>query len=637
MLQSLREKMSGWVAALILAILIIPFAFVGIENYFTQKVATYVAKVNDATIEQDQFRRSFDEYRQQMRQMLGDRFDAAQFDTPETKRQVLESLIDREVLKQAADKYGIVITADQLQKEILSFGAFQVDGKFDANQYRAVLANAQMTPRIFEQRMAEDMLTRMLPTQIGGSGFITPDYIDRYLALRDQTRSFGYVVLPAPDDAALGEVSAEAVQAYYDSHSGDFMREETVSLEYLELDSSRLETTVTPDEAQLRERYEEQKSRYVEAEQRLVSHILIDVPANADAKVQADALEKAQKLAAQLREPGADFAAVAKAQSDDAGSKSGGGDLGWIEKGLLDPGFEQALFSMTEPGISEPIKSGEGWHIIWLREIRAERGKSFEEAREELAEQFLESERERMFSDLSGKLVDAVYRDPSTLETAAAELNLTVQKTPAFGRFGGPGIAANQNVIKAAFSDAVLGEGLVSDLIELESGRAVVIKVAEHLPSVVRPLDEVRAQVEAAVKQEMREEKGKAELAAALAKVDSIESLKNLAETLKLEYKDAEDVGRNGATVAPNVAKAAFDLARPAEGAVTIGTGDLGGGSHVLIALTNVVDGDPSKVDASQRELLATQFGQALGNFEAQEFTKALRKAAKIEVVESRL
>ncbi len=637
MLQSLREKMSGWVAVVILAILIVPFAFVGIENYFTQKVSTYVAKVNDATIEQDQFRKSFDDYRQQMRQMMGERFNAEQFDTPDTKRLVLDGLIDREVLKQAAAKYGIVITADQLQKEILSFGAFQVDGKFDTAQYRTVLANAQMTPRSFEQRMIEDMLTRVLPTQIGASGFVTPAYIDRYFALRDQTRSFDYVVLPAPDDAALGEISADAVQAYYDSHAAEFMRDETVVLDYLELESAKLDPAATPDETQLRERYEDQKARYVQAEQRLVSHILIDVPANADEKAQAAALEKAQKLVTKLREPNADFAAVAKQESADAGSKASGGDLGWIEKGLLDPAFEQTLFAMPGAGISDPVKGSEGWHIIQLREIRAERGKSFDEARPELTQEFLESERERQFSDLTGKLVDAIYRDPTTLETAAAELGLAVKKTGKFGRFGGAGIAANKDVQKAAFSDSVLTEGLVSDLIETESGHAVVVKMAEHVASAVRPLDEVKVQVEAAVKQQLREEKGKAELAIALAQASSVDALKALADERKLEYKNADGAGRSGATVLPNIAKAAFDLARPAEGAVTLGSGDLGGGSHVLIALTKVVDGDPSKVEASQRETMVTQFGQSFGNFESQEFTKALRKAAIIEVVESRL
>ncbi|MEZ5544501.1 MAG: SurA N-terminal domain-containing protein [Lysobacteraceae bacterium] len=636
MLQTLREKMSGWVAVVILAILVVPFAFVGIENYFTQQVATYVAKINDAPIEQDTFRRSFDEHRQQMRQMLGDRYDAAQFDTPETKRQVLDGLIDREVLKQAADKYGIVVTAEQLQKEIKAFGAFQLDGHFDPAQYRAVLLNAQMTPRMFEQRMYEDMLVRMLPEQIGDSGFITPSYVDRYLALRDQTRSFGYVVLPAPEDAAIGEITDEAVQAYYDSHSGDYTSPETVALEYLELDASKLEVSSNPDDAELRARYDEQKARFVEAEQRLASHILVSVSANADAKAQSAALEKAQKIATKAREAGVDFASMAQAESDDAGSKATGGDLGWIEKGITDPAFEEALFGM-QPGVSEPVKSSEGWHVIWLREVRAERGKTFEEARGELAVEYLESERERQFSDLSGKLIDAIYRDPSTLETAANELGLTVQHVPAFARSGGPGIAADPNVLKAAFSDSVLTEGLASDLIEMTPGHAVVIRASEHVPAAVRPLEQVRPVVELAVKAQLREAKGKAELAAALAKVDSLDALKAFAEEHKLEYKEAEGVGRSGTTALPAIITAAFKLAKSADGAATIGSGDLSNGSHALIALTGVVDGDPSKVDAAQREMLTTQFGQAFGNFEAQEFIKALRKEAKIEVVESRL
>ena len=110
MLQTLREKTTGWVAVLILIVLAVPFAFFGVENYFQQQVPTYVAKVDTVEISQDQFRQRFEEYRNRMRQMLGERYDAREFDTPIVKRQVLESLIDEEVLRQAAEKHGLVVS-----------------------------------------------------------------------------------------------------------------------------------------------------------------------------------------------------------------------------------------------------------------------------------------------------------------------------------------------------------------------------------------------------------------------------------------------------------------------------------------------------------------------------------------------
>lgn len=636
MLQTLREKTTGWVAVVILIVLAVPFAFFGVENYFQQQVPTYVAKVDKVEISQDQFRQRFEEYRNRMRQMLGERYDASQFDTPIVKRQVLESLIDEEVLRQAAEKHGLVVSPATLQKEIAAIEAFHADGRFNQDQYRMVLNGAGMTPRVFETRMAGDLVTRALPNGVNDSGLVTDAYVDAYLALRDQTRSFDYVLLPAPDDEAVGEIGEEAVVAYYEAHPELYQSQETVSVEYIELDSSKLEVAQTVDETTLSERYEENKARYVDPEQRLVSHILIQTPANADAQTEQAAQAKAAELAAKAREEGADFAALAREHSQDPGSKAMGGDLGWIEQGVTDAAFEDALFSMA-PGVGDPVKGSDGWHVIWLREIKEQSGKSFADARAELEKEYLESERERAYSDAAGRLIDAIYRDPSTLDNAAAELKLTVQRAGPFPRTGGPGVFSNPDVQRAVFSDSVLVEGLVSDLVEISPGHGVALRVSEHVPAATRPLDEVRAQVTAAVRAERQTELGKEALDKALATIDSIQTLKAYAETNQLEVRNVENAGRAGATVDPAIARAAFALPHPAEGGASIGSAHLVGGANAIIALTKVEAADLSKVEATQRDMLRTQLSQAFASMEATELVKALRREAKIDVAESRM
>src|SRR5690606_20527573 len=123
----------------ILILLVVPFAFFGVENYFTQQVATYVAKVNDTEIGQDAFRQRFDESRAQMRQIMGERFDAREFESAENKRLVLDRLIDEEVLRQASERLGVIVGPAQMQKEIMQISAFQTDGKFDPTLYRSLL------------------------------------------------------------------------------------------------------------------------------------------------------------------------------------------------------------------------------------------------------------------------------------------------------------------------------------------------------------------------------------------------------------------------------------------------------------------------------------------------------------------
>ncbi|HPA02159.1 MAG TPA: SurA N-terminal domain-containing protein [Chiayiivirga sp.] len=636
MLQTLRDKTTGWVAVAILILLTVPFAFFGVENYFQQQVSTYVAKINKVEITQDQFRERFEDHRSRMRQMLGDRYDAREFDTPIVKRQVLESLIDEEVLRQAAEKYGLVVAPGTLQKEIASIEAFQVNGSFDPNQYKLVLAGARMTPRSFESRMSRDLLTRALPIGVSESGIVTDDYVNQYLALRDQTRSFDYLVLPAPAEDTAGEISDTDLSAYYESHSDLYQSPETFSVEYLELDASTLDVDEKPDEAALRERYEENKSRYVESEQRLASHILIQTPANADAAAVQAAQAKAQAIVEKARAKDADFAAIARESSEDPGSSAAGGDLGWIERGVTDAAFEDALFSM-QPGVSDPVKGADGWHVIWLREVKPESGKSFEDVRVELEKEYLESERERRYSELAGKLIDAIYRDPSTLDAAAAELGLEVKKAGPLTRAGGPGVFSNPEVLRAMLSDSVLVEGLASDVIEVAPGHGIALRISEHVPASTRPLEEVKAQVVAAVRAERLAEIGRQTLAKALETITSVSSLEAYAKEHGLEVKKAEAVGRMGATVDPAIARAAFGLAHPAEGSSSIGSASLVGGSSAVIAVTQVIEGDPAKVEASQREMIRSQLAQGIGGVEAADLVKALRREAKIDVAESRM
>lgn len=637
MLQTLRDKTKGWIAAAILVVLSVPFAFFGVENYFSPNVSAYVAKVNDVEIQQDQFLQQFEQYRLQMRQRMGENYDVAQFESPESKRLLLDRMINEELLKQASAKLGLVVSGQQVQREIAAIPAFQVDGRFDSNLYVQTLAASGRTPRAFEEEVIRDLNTRALPTQVAQSGFVTDAYLDRYLALRDQTRSFKYVTLAAPAADSIGEIADADVQAYYDANAARYQSEETVAIEYIEIEAAKLDVAETVDEATLQQRYDEQKARFVEAEQRLASHILVQVDPNADAETQKAAEAKAADLAAKARAEGADFAKLATENSDDIGSTAGGGDLGWLERGITDPAFDAALFSMKAGTISDPVKSADGWHVIQLREVRAETGKSFADVKAELEREYLDGERERHFSDLTGKLVDIIYRDPTTLGTASSELGFPVQTAPAFSRAGGAGVTANPEVIEAAFSDGVLQDGNVSDVIDLGTGHAVVLRKTEHTPAATKPLDAVRDDVIAAIRAERIEAAAKKDVDAALAQVTSIETLETLASARGVEVQTAEGVGRTGATVEPAIARAAFAQAHPTAEKASVGSAKLANGDHAVIVLTDVTDGDPSKTEAAMRQMMKDQLAQGVGSAESLELLAALRKAAKIEVVETRL
>ena len=657
MLQKLRDKTSGWIASVILGLLTIPFAFFGIDQYMSQRVETWAAKVEapptwwksaphwwpasmlwqHEEISVQDFRQRYDSMRQQQRQQQGDSFDARAFESVENKRQILDTMVDERVMQMAASRAGIAVGDRQVIAEIQSIPAFQVDGKFNAERYQLALASQvpQRTPTQFEALVRESLQQSLLPEQLGQSAFATRTELDRILKLLGETRDVTYVQLPppAPD---TGPVAGKDIDAWYKTHQAEYRAPETVSIEYVDLDAATLQVPAA-DEATLRQRYEQEKSRFAGQEERLASHILVGVPKDADAATRKAAEEKARRIAAQARAPGADFAALAKAESDDNLSKGNGGDLGWVQRNVMAKPFEDALFAMKAGDVAGPVKTEFGWHVIQLREVKTPQQVPFEQVRDELAREQAEADREHAFNELSGKLVDLVYKNPTALTPAARQLNLPVQNLGPFPRGGGAGLAGNQAVQRAAFSDTLIQDGTVSDPIEIAPNHSVLIRVTQHTPERALPLAQVRDQVVAAIRADRAKRAAVAAADAMVARVRRGESLQQVATSRQLAAAVVPAVPRGAPMPSPQATEAYFQVPAPAQGKVSPGKAVLSDGSIVVFAVTGVTPGDPAKATAEQRQVLQQQLGRAGGIDDANAFVKAMRRQMQVKVAEDRL
>jgi peptidyl-prolyl cis-trans isomerase D len=659
MLQKLREKTSGWIAMVILGLLCIPFAFFGMEQYLFQSNQTFSAKVEappkwwqsapswwPATmlwqreeIDQNEFRDAFEQARQQQRQAQGDNFDPRAFESIDNKRKVLDGLIDRLVMRMSARRAGIAVSDAQVRDVIQSIPAFQVDGKFDPQRYQLALASQvpALSPRGFEQQIREGLQQSLVASQVAASAFVTPSQMDRLMKLIGERRDVSFVVLPPPSEDTA-PVSDDAVAKWYDAHKSEYRAPETVSIEYVDIDASALPAPAAADEAALRARYEQEKARFVDPEQRLASHILVQVDPGADAKAQKAAEEKAARIAAEARKPGADFAALARADSDDTGSKDNGGDLGWIahDGGMVKP-FEDALVAMKAGDVSDPVKTEFGWHVIQLREVKSGKQTSFEDAREQLANEQADVDRERAFNEVTGKLVDQVLKNPSALAPAARAVGLPVQKLGPFARGQGAGIAASPAVVRAAFSESRIQDGTVSDPIEIAPGHSVVLRVTRHTPERALKLDEVKDRVVAEIRGERMRKAAQADADAMVAKLKGGEALSALASAKGLTAQDVPNVPRGVPVPDPAATEAYFEVSVPATGKVSPGAVMLDNGSAVVFAVTKVTPGDPKEASEQERTTLQQQLAQLAGNEDADGMLKSLRKRMKITVAESRL
>ena len=665
-LQKIREKLTGILAGAFFAVLIIPFAFVGVNSYFTADVINSVAVVNDQEITINEFNQSFQNYRRRMQSLLGVNFDAEQFDRAIVRRQHLDSMIDQELLAQLSFEAGLAVANDRLAAAIREVATFQVDGVFNTDVYQSRLLAQGRTPKQFENDMRAQIIMGQFPVTITSSAINTTWELDGYVRLQDQKRAFRAILVPAQiDDSETGDSEAVpstvediesveagetrtdgdiegrtidegAILAWYESHPDDYRSEERIVIEYLELDAAMLGGDVAPDQEQLMALFEEQESRFISPETRLASHILVEVDTQAPELDIESARQKAEDLAVRARD-GEEFSTLALENSQDAGSAPEGGDLGWIEPGFMVQAFEDALYELNlEQPISEPVQTGFGWHIIYLRDVRPAQGMTFTEARPIILAEYQAEIDERRFLEQADRLVDIIYEDPTTLSAAADELGLEVKQAGPFGRAGGAGISGNPQVVKASFSDLVMLQGVVSDPVDLAENHLVMIRMKEYLPEALLPLDEVRELVVQSVRSQRAMDAAQARANEILAQVTSGADLSLLGEESELEVLAVEAATRNGVDVRGDLRKSLFLMDAPGADGPMNQVLKLSDG-YAVVQLQSVTDGVLAEEDVLKSQNYKRRISNATGNSEALSFMRMLRSQSEIQVFEDRL
>jgi len=662
-LQKIRDRLTGIIAIFILGLLMVPFLFVGVSSYFTSGAVSNVAVVNDQEITNSQFNLSFQNYRRRMQGLLGANFDAEQFDQAIVRRQHLDAMIDQELLTQASIDAGLSVSSERLAAAIREVPGFNVDGEFNAAVYQSRLSAQGITPQQFENDMRFQMVTNQFPAVIASSAISTEWELNDYVRLQDQERAFSAIIVPAvadepseapSDELADGEatvagdedssegaevteeIDQESILAWYQSHPDDFRSQEQVIIEYIELDAATMGGEVAPDEEQLIQRFEQQEARFITPETRLASHILIEVDSQAAEAEVETAREQAEELTERAR-GGEDFAELAREFSQDAGSAADGGDLGWVEPGFMVQAFEDGLYELTlESPVSQPVQSGFGWHVIYLREIRPSEGMTFTEAREILLSEYQAEADERRFLEQADRMIDIIYEDPTTLDTAALDLGLEVQEAGPFSRAGGDGIAANGEAVKAAFSDLVLLQEVVSDPVDLGENHLVMIRLKKHLPEALMPLEEVRDQVIASVRAERAMEAARESAGSLLAQASAGNDMAVLAQENGLELLTFEAARRTSADIQADLRAKLFLMDSPGENDPLLEVLELSDG-FAVVRLESVTDGVLSEEDALLARSYNRRISNATASTETFAFLRMLRSQSQIEIFEDRL
>lgn len=633
MLQTIHDKVTGWVAGIFIALIGVPFIFWGIDVGFGS--VSYAAKVKGheepfwkgaAKISLEKVNRAYQNWANEYQQMTRGEVPAEV--RGDVQSQVIDNFVRRELIEQHADQMGYRVRNEDVARAIQERREFQIEGKYSEELATRVLDSQAISRQQYREDMRSDLQVAQIQAAIAASSFVTPVEVERARALESEEREVAWAII---DPAALSagvEPDEAAISDYYAKNKQSFMTPETVTLKYVELKVGDMAPKIAVTDDALRAYFENVKDRYVQPERRRARHILVNVGEGADEQA---ARKKADEVLAKAKAPGADFSALAKQLSDDAGSAEQGGDLGWAERSFFVGPFSDALFAMDLNEIRGPVRSEFGYHIIRLDGIEAGKQKSFDEVRAEIEGEYRTQEAEKLFGERQEQLAEKAFENLDSLDNVASETGLAVQSVPNFKRTGNVGaLGQNPEVIAAAFSDNVLQNGQNSEPVELEPGHVVVLRVDDRKKPEERPLSDVRAEITTLLRKQSAEQLARKRGEDALAKLKGGAPWAAVAAELRVPSQGPKFVNRTDETVPGELRQVLFLAPKPFAGASHYQGVTLAGGGYGLLAFSSVRAGTATETP-EQRETRLRQAGGRVARSEVTAYVEELRRKADID------
>jgi peptidyl-prolyl cis-trans isomerase D len=608
MLQNLGDKLKGqrWLATVILGLLALIFAIWGAYGIVNVSFGApdYGLKVNDERISTETLNRAWQERQAQYQQTLN---GAEMSEAQKTllQQQLIDEYVRQTLLRQRAEQSGYRATDAQVRQAVLSEPAFQLEGKYDPRVARGMLAQLGMSEDAYLAERRRALQIGQLSEAVELSDFLTPTELNHIYALENEQRELRYALLTPDHFQAAVKVDDARIRAWYDGHPNDYMSSESVRLQYAELrlDSIASQITVTPENLQAY--YDKNQSRYGEIEKRHAHHILIALPAGADATADAAALAKAQMVVTELK-AGKDFSELSKKYSADPGSASRGGDLGWADKGTYVASFADALFGMQPGQISDPVKTQYGYHIIRLDEIRPAHVRSFAEARPQIESEYRRDQAGEIFGDREEQLQQKLESGASgDLDALARQFGLQTGEIKDFTRSsGGAPLGSKQDLIRAVFNDDVVSSGKIAGPVALAEDHLVVFKVLEHHAPAPLPLASVRDDVIGAIRKSESTSAAKTAADDAVKRLEAGATFDEVAKNLGVTAAPTAYIGRSDPQLPAQVRQAAFAAPRPKDKPVYVAVALDNGGAAVL-AITAVKAGTGGANPQNDEQLIS--------------------------------
>lgn len=480
---------------IVLALIILPFAFWGVDSYRKAGGPAPLATVNGEKIGQQEFDNALNQQRQRIREMAGSNFDPAIFDKPEVKYSILDGLITQHLMSTEARTLGLTLTNEQIGQIIVSIGAFQKDGKFDRQQYEAVLREKGKTPAGFDTEIRQAVLQQQLSDAYTQNGYAAKVAAENLIRLNEQQRVVAVSNIDASALVKQAKLSDSAVSDYYAKNAQEFRMPERANVEYVVFSVDSLLPQITVSDDEVKQYYEDHQPEFGTQEQRQAAHILIAVSKQAsDADKQA-AKAKAEQLLQEIKQTPSKFAALAKQYSQDPGSAAKGGDLGMFGHGAMVKPFEDSVFGLKVGEVSNLVQTDFGFHIIKLLAVKPAKIQSLGEVKNLIVQRLKLQHANDKFAELADKFNNTVYEQSDSLKPAADLVKASVQRGLWLSKGQVPAGLWSEKVLQAVFSEDAIKNKRNTAAVEVAPNTLLAARVVEYKPASERPLEEVSASI----------------------------------------------------------------------------------------------------------------------------------------------
>ena len=628
MLDFMRQRArSVWTKALFLIIALV-FVFFGVGSFGDDAQVQIIVTVDDEPITLQEFQRAYRNVEANYREIYKERFTPELAQQMNLRQQTLDQLVDTKLLAKEARRIGFRASDEDVRQEIATSPTFHSYGSFSPDRYRRLLRYLRMTPQEFEEQQRNRLVIERFQKFIDGSIRATDYEVEELFRFEQEKVNLAFLKISSADLVDTVTITEQQVREFYTNNTESFRVPERVRLHYVSYAPEDFESDASVSEDEVLDFYNTHKDdRFTEEKQVQVRHILFSLADGVSDERKAATRSTAHRILERARK-GEDFAALAEEYSQDTGTASNGGDLGFFGRGRMVKPFEEAAFGMEVGQVSDLVETTFGFHIIKVEAIQPERIKPLEEVADTVTEELLER-KSRAIAEQRAREDRKNIAGGTTLLQFAESVGLEAKETPLVNQNETiPGLGRRPKLVETAFGQS---PGQISDPVQVDN-TWFLVSLTERVPSRIPAFTAVQEEVEERYRSEQAERLAQEKADKLLTKLKETKDLASLAKAEALTVEETGAFARRGGYipkigVVPDLKTEAFRLTPEAPVASKSYTW---GGNTFVVVLKEYIPADPEQLE-EQRDDLRQSLLQRKKTAAHQELTKYLKERANIE------